>query len=100
MSYEIQVRRAAEVDIAEAQVWYESHQSGLGGEFRFEIARVIDRLADSPLIYQIVHRDVRRAMVRRFPYLIWYRVVAERIIVLACTYAGRDPKFIRARLSE
>lgn len=100
MSYEIQVRHAAELDIAEAQVWYESQRSGLGGEFRFEIARVIDRLADSPLIYQIVHRDFRRAIVRRFPYLIWYRVIGESVIVLACTYAGRDPKFVRARLSE
>jgi hypothetical protein len=34
LSYEINVRRAAELDIAEAQVWYESQRSGLGGEFR------------------------------------------------------------------
>lgn len=54
MSYEIQVRRAAELDIAEAQVWYESQQSGLGREFRAEISRVLDRLAETPLIYQMV----------------------------------------------
>jgi len=30
LSYEIHVRRAAEVDIAEAQVWYETQQNGLG----------------------------------------------------------------------
>jgi hypothetical protein len=37
LNYEVQVRRTAELDIAEAQVWYESQQSGLGGEFRSEI---------------------------------------------------------------
>ena len=99
MSYEVQVRRSAELDIAEAQVWYESRQSGLGAEFRYEISRVIDRLVVSPLIYQIVHRDVRRAIVRRFPYLVWYRVIGEVVIILACTYGGRDPEQIKARLS-
>jgi plasmid stabilization system protein ParE len=98
LNYEVQVRRAAELDIAEAQVWYETQQTGLGAEFRSEVSRVIDRLAATPLIYQVVHRDIRRAIVRRFPYLIWYRVAAETVIVLACTYAGRDPERVKARL--
>jgi plasmid stabilization system protein ParE len=98
LSYEVQVRRAAELDIAEAQVWYETQQTGLGAEFRSEISQVIDRLAATPLIYQVVHRDIRRAIVRRFPYLIWYRVAPETVIVLACTYAGRDPERVKARL--
>jgi plasmid stabilization system protein ParE len=97
LSYEVQVRRAAELDIAEAQVWYETQQTGLGAAFRSEVSQVIDRLAATPLIYQIVHRDIRRAIVRRFPYLVWYRVAAETVIVLACTYAGRDPERVRAR---
>ena len=98
MSYELQVRRAAELDIAEAQVWYESRQSGLGGQFRSEVSLVIERLAETPLIYQIAHRDVRRAIVRRFPYLIWYRVLGKTVTVLACTYAGHDPEKVKARL--
>jgi plasmid stabilization system protein ParE len=98
LSYEIKVRRAAELDIAEAQVWYETQQSGLGADFRSEISQAFDRLTETPLIYQIVHRDIRRAVVHRFPYLIWYRVSAETVIVLACTYAGRDPKRVEARL--
>ena len=98
MNYEVQVRRAAELDIAEAQVWYETQQTGLGAEFRSEVSQVIDRLAATPLIYQIAHRDIRRAIVRRFPYLIWYRVAAETVTVLACTYAGRDPEHVKALL--
>ena len=98
MSYEVQIRRAAELDIAEAQVWYETQRTGLGAEFRSEVSRIIERLAATPLIYQIVHRDIRRAIVRRFPYLIWYRVASDMVTVLACTYAGRDPERVKARL--
>jgi plasmid stabilization system protein ParE len=99
LSYEVQVRRAAELDIAETQVWYESQQSGLGGQFRTEVFRVFDRLTETPLIYQKVHGEVRRAIVRRFPYLIWYRVISETVFVLACSYAGRDPRYVKERLT-
>ena len=97
MSFKVQVRRAAEVDIAEAQLWYEAQRSGLGAEFS-EVSQVINRLGETPLIYQMVHRDVRRAVVHRFPYLLWYRVRGEDVTVLACTYAGRDPSKVMSRL--
>jgi toxin ParE1/3/4 len=97
LSFIVQVRRAAELDVAEAQLWYESQRSGLGGEFYSEVSQLIDRLAETPFIYQIVHRDIRRAVVHRFPYLIWYRVIGEVVTVLACTHAKQDPKNTNAR---
>jgi plasmid stabilization system protein ParE len=92
LSYEVQIRRAAELDVAEAQLWYETQRSGLGAEFHSEVSEVIDRLAETPLIYQLVYRDIRRAIVHRFPYLIWYRVLDEVVIVLACTHGRKNPK--------
>jgi hypothetical protein len=71
------------IDIAETQLWYEAQRIGLGREFYSEVSRVIDRLADTPLVYQIVHQDVRRALVPRFPYLVWYRVLGGVVTVLA-----------------
>ena len=97
MSFDLQVRRAAELDVAEAQVWYETQRSGLGSEFYSEVSQLFDRLAETPLIYQIVHRDIRRAIVHRFPYLIWYRVLGEVVTVLACTHGGQDPDKAMAR---
>jgi plasmid stabilization system protein ParE len=91
LSFDVQVRRAAELDVAEAQLWYEAQRTGLGAEFYSEVSRVIDLLAETPFIYQIVHRDVRRAIVRRFPYLIWYRVLGEVVTVLACAHGKQDP---------
>lgn len=98
MSYEVQIRRAAELDVAEAQVWYDSQRSGLGDEFQAEVSLVIDRLADTPLIYQFAYKDIRRALVPRFPYLIWYRVMGEAVVVLACTHAKQDPGKATVRL--
>jgi toxin ParE1/3/4 len=77
LSFSFQIRRAAELDVAEAQLWYETQRSGLGAEFLSEVSQVFERLAEIPQIYQIVNRDVRRAIVHHFPHLIWYRVVGE-----------------------
>lgn len=90
MSFNVQVRRAAELDIAEAQVWYEGQRPGLGDDFHSEVSRILTILHESPLIYAVLYRDVRRALVDRFPYLLWYRVVGGNVTVLACTHARQS----------
>ncbi len=98
MKFDIQVRRSAELDIAEAQVWYESQRSGLGAEFHSEISQILTVLGETPLIYPALHRDVRRALVHRFPYLLWYRVAGLRVTVVACTHARQRPEALSSRL--
>ncbi|MGH7355643.1 MAG: hypothetical protein ACRELS_13840 [Candidatus Rokuibacteriota bacterium] len=40
----------------------------------------------------------RRAILRRFPYVLWYRVSDKSLVVLACVHGSRDPRSIRSRL--
>ncbi len=68
MSYRVVVRRNAELDIVGAMNWYEEQRMGLGSDFYAQFSRTIERLADSPLIYPVVYREVRRAVLHRFPY--------------------------------
>jgi toxin ParE1/3/4 len=100
LNFNVFVRRAAELDVAAAQFWYETQRPGLGKEFHFEFSQIIGRLTENPLIYATAYRDVRRAAVHRFPYIIWYRVVNKDVIVLPCTSAKQDPGKSRARLSK
>lgn len=97
MNFKVQVRRAAELDVAEAQVWYETQRSGLGAEFHSEISRIFAVLTETPLIYPVLHRDVHRVLVHRFPYLVWYRVVDDEVTVVACTHARQNPKKVVPR---
>lgn len=97
LNFKVQVRRAAELDVAEAQVWYETQRSGLGAEFHSEISRIFTVLTETPLIYPVLYRGVRRALVHRFPYLVWYSVVGEEVSVLACTHARQNPKKVGPR---
>ena len=65
--------------------------SGLGATFLMELERVLEVLEDHPLRFPIVHGDVRRALTRRFPYAIWFRIRHEQVIVLAVLPQAGDP---------
>jgi plasmid stabilization system protein ParE len=93
-------RDAAELDVIAAEDWYESQRDGLGSEFREAVDAVISRIADHPLVYPERYRGVRRARVRRFPYVVWYRAHENVVVVLACVHGSRDPRAVRARLHD
>jgi plasmid stabilization system protein ParE len=92
------IRPAAAADIEGAFHWYEGQRIGLGIEFRSELKATIDRLATNPVLYQVIHRDTRRALLRRFPYGVFYRVYAEAIIVVAVMHGRRAPKRWQSRI--
>lgn len=98
MTVPVLLRRAAELDLVAIEDWYDTQRQGLGREFREAVDAVIERISDNPLAYQERYRGARRAVLRRFPYVLWYRVVENFVVVLACAHGSRDPRVIRARL--
>lgn len=76
----IQLLSTAFTDIAEAQMFYEQQQKDLGIYFQDAIFSDIDSLT----VYAGVHSQVfgfYRALSRVFPYAIYYKIEAERVIV-------------------
>jgi len=71
---QIIVRPAAAADIDEAFLWYEGLRPGLGLEFLAAAQRLIDAVAQHPLRYPVIRRNTRRALLRRFPYAVYFRV--------------------------
>jgi plasmid stabilization system protein ParE len=82
----------AEADLVEAFAWYEGQRPGLGSEFFAEVARVLERVENAPLQYAVVQGETRRAIVRRFPYAVFFIVDADVIAVTAVMHGRRDPQ--------
>jgi len=68
----------AKVDVAEAYFWYEEQSLGLGLEFLRCVEAILLSIQRAPLIYPIAHESYRRALVRRFPFAIFFEVDQER----------------------
>jgi toxin ParE1/3/4 len=91
MKKALSIRPDAERDLAEAYGWYEARVPGLGSDFLLSIDAALSSIQRSPETYPIVYKNVRRALVRRFPYGIFYLVEEDRIVVLGILHARRDP---------
>jgi plasmid stabilization system protein ParE len=81
MSLPVVLRRAARAEFDDAIDWYENQRSGLGVVFADRVQDVLDRISDNPQMHAPVFRDVRKAIVRRFPYCVYYRVEPDVIVV-------------------
>jgi plasmid stabilization system protein ParE len=81
----------ADLDIEATFHWYENEQPGLGRDFLDELRATYDRIVKGPLKYQELRSSIRRALVRRFPYAVYFAVEDDVIVVLAVLHASRDP---------
>ena len=86
------VRPAAAADIDDAFLWYETQRSGLGHEFLAAADALISAIADQPLRYPVVRRNTRRALMRRFPYAMYFRIYDQVVVVVACMHGRRNPR--------
>jgi len=78
-------------DINEAYQWYEDQSLGLGMDFLRCLEVSVSVIQRNPLIYQTVHDDYRRALMRRFPYSIFFEYSSNQIIVYAVFHCAQDP---------
>ena len=90
-------RPEAEAELIEAVDWYEARSHGLGADLLRCIDAVIGKIVRQPESYPVVHRSTRMAIVRRFPYLVLYRVSGQTITVIAVFHAKRSPKIREER---
>ncbi len=91
MTYQIIVRPEAAREIQDAFDWYEEKSEGLGLEFLRAADACLASVKRSPLASPIVHEQIRRALLRKFPYALFYLAQADSLIVLACFHVKRHP---------
>jgi len=97
VSLRVVTRPSAAAEIETAYRWYERERAGLGSEFLEAIDKMVKGIAENPERFPIVRKDIRRAVLHRFPYSIFYRIVSGHIVVIACFHGKRNPKVWRSR---
>lgn len=100
MSYSVLFRRDAERDAEHAQDWYALHAPEQVDRFVDDLAATVTSIRHSPRAFRVLRRDARRAALRSFPYLVWYRVREELQVVevLAVVHQRQEHERLRRRL--
>ena len=92
----------AKADVADAYLWYEDQSLGLGMEFLRCVEAALLSIQRTPLIYPMVHETYRRALIRRFPFAIFFEIddSEDRCIVYSVFHCSQDPEKWRGRLPQ
>ena len=97
MSLPVVLRPEAQDDLLLARDWYERQSPGLGDAFATTVEQLLARVEAMPELYAVTFRGVRPAKLRRFPYVVYYSLLADRIEVLAVLHGSRDPRVWQGR---
>ena len=85
------VRAAARGDLERAFDWYERERIGLGHEFLRAVGVTLAMVDRAPEQFPLALDDIRKALVRRFPYVVYFVVVPTGVTVIAIAHGRRHP---------
>jgi toxin ParE1/3/4 len=97
----IVLQSQAKSELRKARQWYESQQSGLGHDLLAEVLRALERIECDNLIgVQYENTRYRFYRLNRFPYVIYYECLPNRVRVVAIAHERRRPGYWRRRKPE
>jgi toxin ParE1/3/4 len=88
----------AEAELLEATRYYRRQVHHLGVEFKEAAEAAVRSISQAPTRYPFIDRDIRRCRMRRFPYAIHYRILGDRLRLLAIKHFKRHPDHGRDRV--
>lgn len=88
----IRFAEQARAEFVDAAAWYEEQRKGLGTQFVLMVEAKLSYIRKSPEIFPIAYGQYRRALVKRFPFAIFFEIVGESINILAVYHTSRESK--------
>lgn len=91
---------AASQDLIDGYRFYEKQQAGLGAYFLDSLYSDIDSLQLYAGVHAVFFEHYHRALSKRFPFAIYYRVVNQEVLVYAVLDCRRDPAWVRTHVAK
>jgi len=88
----------AEEDVVQSYGWYEEREPGLGEDFLRSVEACLDMVRRHPQLYPVAVDTFRRALVRRFPFEVFYEFTEDTLTVYSVFACAKDPQKWRKRL--
>lgn len=99
MDLAVELTDASNEELDAAILWYESRQPGLGVRFVLHMDEVFERIAHDPKSFPVwdITSGVRRATVEVFPFVVLFKLLPSKILVVALAHTSREPGYWRRR---
>ena len=97
MNKRVSFHELAEFELNDATVFFEIEREGLGLRFLSAVEAAVAHIREHPEASPVIIQDVRRKVLRRFPYSIMYSIKPDRIRILAVANQKRRPFYWRGR---
>lgn len=91
---------AAEADLVEAALYYERQLPTLGVQFLDATDLAVAEILSAPARWRPIEADVRRYLMPRFPFALYYRILPDHLRILAIKHHSRHPDYWRSRLTD
>ncbi|MDZ4687123.1 MAG: type II toxin-antitoxin system RelE/ParE family toxin [Planctomycetaceae bacterium] len=100
MTLPVELSAAAVQDIREIKGHYTNIRPALGWRFVDHLERVHQSIASMPESFDPVMPNYRRAFIPKFPHIVYFRVDANRIVIVAVLHSARHSREWKQRLSD
>ena len=91
MNYKVKFREEAQRDLFKAYSWYEDQKKGLGDEFTSEVENTTEYLKTNPEAYQLKRKGFREIGLKKFPYVLIYRLTGTLVLIFAIFHTHLNP---------
>ena len=98
-TFSIKISEDAESDLDNAYIWYEIQKQKLGIDFIKRVDEGIRKIRTSPQRYHFIYKNIRRYLIKRFPFSIYYYIdePVNEIKIIAVFHNSRNPQIWKKR---
>jgi len=95
--FNIEVSDEAEIDFDKSYEYYYKDNPKVADTFFKKINIGFENIKQNPNFYPIAYKDVRKYVVKKFPFVIYYRIIDSLIQVIAIFHTSRNPEIWNER---
>jgi hypothetical protein len=93
----VRLSALAALDLQQARDWFDAREPGLGDTFLDRVNETIAKISQNPEQYQIAIADLHRAPIPKHRWSVFYRILPDESIVVACLSDRREPSVAQRR---
>ena len=97
MNRPVRLSTLAALDLQQARDWFDARESGLGDTFLERVNETIAKISQNPEQYQVAIADLHRAPVSKHRWSVFYRILPDESIIVACLSDRREPSVAKQR---